>query len=80
MRDAGLAHRKESAMIKWWVPRTYFNIIHECMLIHGHYAFSKDLPFEQHLRDSIPTELGDGTAEIMKLIICRELIGREYIE
>jgi cyclohexanecarboxyl-CoA dehydrogenase len=80
MRDAGLTHRKESAMIKWWVPRTCFNIIHECLLIHGHYGFSKDLPLEQALRDSILTELGDGTAEIMKLIICRELIGREYIE
>ena len=80
MRDVWLAHRKESAMIKWWVSRTCFNIIHEFLLIHGHYGFSKDLPFEQYLRDSILTELGDGTAEIMKLIICRELIGREYIE
>jgi cyclohexanecarboxyl-CoA dehydrogenase len=80
MRDAGLAHRKESAMIKWWVPRTCFNIIHECLLIHGHYGFSKDLPLEQALRDSILTELGDGTAEIMKLIICRELMGRDYID
>jgi cyclohexanecarboxyl-CoA dehydrogenase len=80
MRDHGVPHRKESAMIKWWVPRTCFNIIHECLLIHGHYGYSKDLPIEQRLRDSILTELGDGTAEIMKLIICRDIIGREYID
>ncbi len=80
MRDHGIPHRKESAMIKWWVPRTCFSIIHECLLIHGHYGYSKDLPIEQRLRDSILTEIGDGTAEIMKLIICRDIIGREYID
>ncbi|MGD1118798.1 MAG: acyl-CoA dehydrogenase family protein [Dehalococcoidales bacterium] len=80
MRDNGLPHRKESAMVKWWCPRTCFNIIHECLLVHGHYGYSKDLPIEQMLRDSILTEIGDGTAEIMKLIICRDLFGREYID
>jgi cyclohexanecarboxyl-CoA dehydrogenase len=80
MRDHGLPHRKESAMAKWWVPRMCFNVIHECLLIHGHYGFSKDLPIEQRLRDSILTELGDGTAEIMKLIISRELFGRDFVE
>ena len=36
------------------------NVIHECLLIHGHYGYSKDLPIEQRLRDSILTEIGDG--------------------
>jgi cyclohexanecarboxyl-CoA dehydrogenase len=80
MRDNGINHRKESAMVKWWCPRIAFNAIHECLLIHGHYGYSKDLPIEQRLRDSILTEIGDGTAEIMKLIICRELLGREFVE
>jgi cyclohexanecarboxyl-CoA dehydrogenase len=80
MKDNGLKHSKESAMVKWWCPRTAFNIIHECLLIHGHYGYSKDLPIEQRLRDSILTEIGDGTAEIMKLIISRELLGREFVD
>jgi len=80
LKDNGLPHRKESAMVKWWCPRTAFNIIHECLLIHGHYGFSKDLPIEQHLRDSILTEIGDGMAEIMKLIISRDIIGREFVD
>jgi cyclohexanecarboxyl-CoA dehydrogenase len=80
MKDNGLPHRKESAMAKWWCPRIAFNIIHECLLIHGHYGYSKDLPIEQRLRDSILTEIGDGTAEIMKLIICRDIIGRDFVE
>ncbi len=80
MKDQGIRHSKESAMVKWWCPRMAFNIIHECLLIHGHYGYSKDLPIEQRLRDSILTEIGDGTTEIMKLIISRDLLGREFVD
>jgi len=80
MRDQGIRHSKESAMIKWWAPRTAFMIIHECLLIHGHYGYSTDLPIEQHLKDALLTEIGDGTAEIMKLIIARDMFGREFID
>jgi len=80
MKDNDLPHRKESAMVKWWCPNIAFNIIHECLLIHGHYGYSKDLPIEQRLRDSLLTEIGDGTAEIMKLIISRDIIGRDFVD
>ena len=80
LKDNDLPHRKEAAMAKWWCPRIAFNIIHECLLIHGHYGYSKDLPIEQRLRDSILTEIGDGTAEIMKLIISRDIIGRDFVD
>jgi cyclohexanecarboxyl-CoA dehydrogenase len=80
MKENGQPHSKESAMVKWWCPRTAFNVIHECLLVHGHYGYSKDLPIEQHLRDSLLTESGDGMAEGMKLIICRNMIGREYVD
>jgi cyclohexanecarboxyl-CoA dehydrogenase len=80
MKDKGMRHSKEAAMVKWWCPRIAFQIIHECLLIHGHYGYSKDLPIEQRLRDSILTEIGDGTAEIMKLIISRDLLGREFVD
>jgi cyclohexanecarboxyl-CoA dehydrogenase len=80
LKDRGLRHSKESAMVKWWCPRTAFNIIHECLLIHGHYGYSKDLPIEQRLRDAILPEIGDGTAEIMKSIIVREMLGREFLD
>jgi cyclohexanecarboxyl-CoA dehydrogenase len=79
MKENGQPHSKESAMVKW-CPRTAFNVIHECLLVHGHYGYSKDLPIEQHLRDSLLTEIGDGMAEVMKLIICRNMIGREYVD
>lgn len=80
MKDQGIRHSRESAMVKWWCPRIAFNIIHECMLIHGHYGYSKELPIEQRLREAIIPEIGDGTAEIMKAIIVRETIGREFLD
>ena len=80
LKDNGKPHSKESAMAKWWCPRTAFDIIHQCLLIHGHYGYSKDLPIEQRLRDAIVPEIGDGTPEIMKSIIVREIIGREFVQ
>ena len=80
LKDHNMRHSKEAAMVKWWCPRMAFNIIHECLLIHGHYGYSKDLPIEQRFRDAVLVEIGDGTAEIMKSIIVRETMGREFLD
>jgi cyclohexanecarboxyl-CoA dehydrogenase len=79
MKDKGIRHSKESGMVKWFGPKIACDIIHDCLLTHGHYGYTKDLPFEQRLRDTMSVELGDGTAEIMKLIIARDIIGREFV-
>jgi cyclohexanecarboxyl-CoA dehydrogenase len=79
MKDKGMRHSKESAMVKWWCYKQAFNIIHDCLLTHGHYGYSQDLPFEQRLKDVIGGEIGDGTAEVMKLVITREMLGREFL-
>jgi cyclohexanecarboxyl-CoA dehydrogenase len=79
LADRGLPHTKESAMAKWWAPRMASDIVHQCLLLHGHYGYTDELPFEQRLRDVIGLEIGDGTAEVMKVIVARELIGRESL-
>ena len=65
-------------MCKWFCPEVAVRAIHNCLLIHGHAGYSADLPLEQRLRDVIGLEIGDGTAQIMKLIIVRDLMGREF--
>ena len=80
LRDAGLPHTKEAAMCKWMGPRNAFDIIHQCLLTFGHYGWSKDLPHQQRMRDVMGLEIGDGTAQIMKLIIARERIGRVAVQ
>ncbi|HEV8641648.1 MAG TPA: acyl-CoA dehydrogenase family protein [Methylomirabilota bacterium] len=79
LADHGRPHTKESAMVKWWAPRLSVETIHQCLLLHGHYGYTDELPFEQRLRDVIGLEIGDGTAEVMKLIVARELMGRESL-
>jgi cyclohexanecarboxyl-CoA dehydrogenase len=77
LADHGRPYTKESAMTKWWGPRLAVETIHQCLLFHGHYGYTDELPFEQRMRDVIGLEIGDGTAEVMKSIVARQLMGRE---
>ncbi len=72
LRDAGQPHTSEAAICKWLGPKTAVDVIHQCLLTHGHYGWSLDLPHQQRLRDVMGLEIGDGTAQIMKLIVSRE--------
>ena len=80
LRDAGLPHTSEAAMAKWLAPKSSVDIIHQCLLTHGHAGYSRDLPHQQRLRDVIGLEIGDGTAQIMKLIVAREKVGRAAVQ
>jgi cyclohexanecarboxyl-CoA dehydrogenase len=79
LADNGQPYTKESAMTKWWGPRLAVDTIHQCLLLHGHYGYTNELPFEQRMRDVIGLEIGDGTAEVMKLIVARQLMGRDAV-
>ena len=80
LRDAGLPHTAEAAMVKWMGPKTAFDVIHQCLLTFGHYGWSKDLPHQQRMRDVMGLEIGDGTAGVMKLIVARERVGRVAVQ
>jgi cyclohexanecarboxyl-CoA dehydrogenase len=80
LRDAGMPHTAEAAMVKWLGPKTAFDVIHQCLLTFGHYGWSMDLPHQQRMRDVMGLEIGDGTAGIMKLIVARERIGRVAVQ
>ena len=75
LKDQGLPHTAQAAMCKWWAPKTAFDVIQNCLLLHGQYGYRTDLPLEQRLRDVLGLQIGDGTAQIMKLIIARERVG-----
>lgn len=79
MHDQGLKHTKETAMCKYFCPKLAADVIHDCLVLHGHYGYARDFPFEQRLRDVIGFEFADGTANIQKIIIARELMGRESL-
>ncbi len=80
LRDDGAAHTAEAAMCKWLGPKTAVDVIHQCLLTHGHSGWSMDLPHQQRLRDVMGLEIGDGTAQIMKLIVARERAGKVAVQ
>ena len=80
LRDDGLPHTAEAAMCKWYVPKLACEIIHQCLLLHGHYGYTTDLPFHQRYTDVLGLQIGDGTAQIQKLVIAREKIGRVALQ
>ena len=80
LRDAGAAahrRRRDGQVVGVTTAR---DAIHAAMLIHGHAAYTRELPLEQRLRDVMGMEWGDGTANAAKLVIARELIGRDFVD
>ena len=80
LRDRGLPHTAEAAMCKWWAPKLAYEVIHQCLLTHGHYGYTTDMPHQQRMRDVLGLQIGDGTAQIMKLIIARERVGKVAVQ
>jgi cyclohexanecarboxyl-CoA dehydrogenase len=64
-------------MCKWWGPELAFEVVQNCLLTNGHGAYSAEMPYEQRLRDVLGLQIGDGTAQIMKLVIARDRAGRD---
>jgi cyclohexanecarboxyl-CoA dehydrogenase len=78
LRDENLPHTKEAAMAKWYGGKCVSHGIHDLLLLFGWRGYSEKLPIEQRLRDVIGMRMGDGTEEIMKLIIAREIMGVNF--
>jgi len=75
LKDQGKPHTAEAAMCKWWGPKLACEIVHQCLLTHGHGGYASDYAFAQRYRDVLGLQIGDGTANIMKMIIAREKSG-----
>jgi cyclohexanecarboxyl-CoA dehydrogenase len=77
LKDTEQPHTAEAAMCKWWAPKVAYDVVNQCLLLHGQYGYRTELPIEQRLRDVLGLQIGDGTAQIMKLVISRQKLGRE---
>ena len=73
MKDQGLKVTKESAMAKYASSEMAVKICNEAVQIHGGYGFTKDYPVEKFYRDVKLCTIGEGTSEIQKLVISREI-------
>ena len=75
MKDQGDRVTKESAMAKLFASEVAVRATNEALQIHGGYGFLKDYPVEKFYRDVKLCTIGEGTSEIQRLVIARDLLG-----
>jgi alkylation response protein AidB-like acyl-CoA dehydrogenase len=75
LRDLGRDHTVESSMAKLFATESSVEVAMEAVQIHGGYGYIKDYPVERYLRDAKLGTIGEGTSEVQKLVIARELLG-----
>lgn len=70
---------KDASMAKLFGTQYSTQVIHDCMILHGHYGYSEDFGLGKRMQDIIGLEIGEGPHQIQKLIIAREILGRDYL-
>jgi alkylation response protein AidB-like acyl-CoA dehydrogenase len=74
LKDAGQRVTKESAMAKLYASEVAVKICNEAVQLHGGYGFIKDYPAEKFYRDVKLCTIGEGTSEIQRMVIGREIL------
>ena len=74
MKDAGMKTTQESSMAKLYASEVAVRCANEGVQIHGGYGFIKDYPAEKFYRDVKLCTIGEGTSEIQRLVIARQLL------
>ena len=73
LKNQGKKVTRESAMAKLYTSETCVRVSNEAVQIFGGYGFIKDFPVEKFYRDSKLCTIGEGTSEIQRLVIGREI-------
>lgn len=74
LKNKGLPMTKESAMAKYYASEVSVQVSTEAVQIFGGYGYTKDFPVEKYYRDSKLCTIGEGTSEIQKLVISRDIL------
>jgi alkylation response protein AidB-like acyl-CoA dehydrogenase len=74
MKDRKRPTTKESAMAKLFASEIAVKVSEEAIQIHGGYGYTKDYPAEKYWRDSKLCTIGEGTSEVQRLVIARQLV------
>jgi alkylation response protein AidB-like acyl-CoA dehydrogenase len=76
LKQQGRRTTLESSMAKLYASEMAVRVADDCVQIHGGYGFVKDYPAEKYFRDVKLTTIGEGTSEIQRLVIARQLLAR----
>jgi alkylation response protein AidB-like acyl-CoA dehydrogenase len=76
LKDSGRTTTLQSSMAKLFASEVSVRVAEEAIQIHGGYGYIKDYPVEKFWRDSKLLTIGEGTSEIQRLVIARQILGR----
>ena len=74
LKDAGKKTTQQSAIAKLFASETAVKVSEESIQIHGGYGYTKDYPAEKYWRDSKLCTIGEGTSEIQRMVIAKQLL------
>jgi alkylation response protein AidB-like acyl-CoA dehydrogenase len=74
LQDQKARTTRESAVAKYYAARASVRACNAAVQIHGGYGYTREFPVERYLRDAKLAEIGEGTNEVQKMVIARELL------
>ncbi|MFQ5746055.1 MAG: acyl-CoA dehydrogenase family protein [Gemmatimonadota bacterium] len=75
LKMAGKPHKTEASMAKLFASEAAMDVTIRAVQLHGGYGYSREYAVERMMRDAKITEIGEGTSEIQKIVIARQLLG-----
>lgn len=79
MYDAGLPIKLEASMAKYFAAEASLRVCDKAIEILGGYGYLRDFPVERYYRDAKMYQIGEGTSQIQRIIIAREILGKAYV-
>ena len=73
LKEMGRPYKKEASMAKLYASESAVDVAREAVQIHGGYGFMEEYHVARHFRDSKVLEIGEGTSEVMRMLIAREI-------
>ena len=74
MADQGMRTTTESSIAKYFAAKATVKACNAAVQIHGGYGYTREFDVERYLRDARLAEIGEGTNEVQKMVIARELL------
>ncbi len=75
LKQQGQPYKKEAAMAKLFASELAMRATTKAVQLHGGYGYTTDYPVERMMRDAKICEIGEGTSEIQRIVIARQLLG-----
>ena len=73
LKDRGFRHTREAAMAKLFASEMAAKVTHDAIQVFGGYGYTRDYPVERYFRDARVTEIYEGTSEIQRMVIHRQI-------